>query len=608
MTITSEFLLVCGVGRAVGDEDSAERSRRVFDLLQTNIAGFSVPPEGWSPAQAQLKGGGAWADSALTDGRSLVASAVTNVIETITLTSQAATPDGRFALERKLAEFARWAREFWTTEAQIEPVYLHWRAFQACEAQYAILYNIDIAPNGDPFSDSKFQEITVTLEREPYWRAVPPGANPKLYLFQAMALRPGLDFDLTNLSLWRGVDHLVATSVENRHEWDPADYVTPLSKNYIDIPGENIPGDAPALCCITVRADRNLMVARSTKKHRYTNRADESFAAASMLNAGDAALGSGDATKQISATEGVYSNGSSATRYRVHIDFSAEPDEERLTWGTDAIKLDVNTLRGKYLFMARARKVEAESSVVTLQLRIQMVNVAGTANINQTLLLPQVRMTSEGFSYATWYLGAAEIPFDNRTISSPEGYGLEVGSQSDVTIRFLLDVTSSEVTTDVDVLDLIMLPYDEALSEALISFGDGDGVPDRPTLVVLDGTGYTDHGRSVWGGRQYFYDTVAETLIGSGVPIEVRGTPITLLPGADNRLYFFGTYYAPDDTFPTELKSEEEDSYEVRLNIVPRWSGVRDDCLSEMVIAATILTDDAGVPLTDDALTYLEDA
>lgn len=613
MTTTSELRLLCGVGTAIGDTQSEESALRVLDLLNAGV-GFSVDVFGWSPALPQLKGGGSWADSALVDGRALIAGTVNNVVETITLTAQGATAQGRFALERVLADFARLAREFWTTEAQIEPVYLRWKASGACYEQYALVYNIDIAPDGDPFANESSQALTITVEREPYWRAVPPGANPKLFTFQFAGLQPGLQFDVDDLSLWRDIDHLAYGVVDNRHEWDPTDYVSTLSRNYIDIPAERIPGDAPALCYLTIRGLRNMFIARSTKKTLYTNRLGETYAAAATLNAGDARISaSGDVTKDVVADpqDGAFSNGSSSSRYRVRIILSSNPDQETLIWGQNVLKLDVNTYRGKYAFFCRSEKSEIGAvDEISLQLSLRMTAKPALASydIHQLVTLPEVKTSSEDFAFALLYLGTAEIPFDTRSISSPDGYGLEVNTHADETLEVRLKVSRESGTSVLDVLDVIMLPYDEALAEMRISFNTLVGPAGDRSMNAIDNTGYSDHGRGDWNGKQYLYDPAAGTIIGGGVSSELRGTPITLLPGVDNRLYFLGSYVDPDGTFPDEVKSDIRDSYEVRVNIVPRWSGVRDDCYDPWNgVAHSILTDDDDSYLTDDDDTLLED-
>ncbi len=617
MAFTNELRLICGLGAYVGDPSGIETPMRVLDLIATENTGFSVDVDGWAPKRPQLKGGGSWADSALVDGRALIAGVVNNVVETIVLTSSGATPQSRFALESDLAELGRLAREFWTTEAQIEPVYLRWKAAAACLEQYALIYNIDIAPEGDPFSPDNLQTITITVEREPYWRAVPPGANPKLYYFQSLDLRPGADFDYTNLSLWQGSDHFANGVVQNRHEW--GDYDTtqvPLAINALDIPAENLPGDAPALVTLSMRpSHRNFLISRVTKRVDLVNDLGENFPGHVILNHNDAFFDvtSGSSAFVVSATDGVLRPDGSGVRNYTTMNVSAAGGHNTLVFSSiGTLPRDVNQMRGKYAVFMRAYQESGAAREFTFQFFArQRTAIFGVGDIAAAYSGPVIYSAAPGQRWALYYLGTFELPLDGRVIQDPDGSGLFVAAQSNGALYFVLDVVRQNAGALVmDLLDIILMPYDEALVEARVGFASANmDTTQDGMLLVLDNTGYMDRGRSEWLGKQYAYPLSTLAPRGTGVPIEARGQSLTLLPNTDNRLYFLTSFTNPTGGNASQLESKPQEEYEIRVNIVPRWAGVRDDCPPGVTSSLRGLTDDSLDLLLDESLIFItEDA
>jgi len=135
-----ELFLVRGVGPTPGDTVSAEQPLTVVNLLDVE-AGFSL--ENWSPNIPSLKSGGVWADSPITDGRTLIAGVNTNVIETIVVTLTGATIPDYASQFAKLQQVAQDARNFQDTFGQIEPVYIRWWANCAPGPPFALIYYIE---------------------------------------------------------------------------------------------------------------------------------------------------------------------------------------------------------------------------------------------------------------------------------------------------------------------------------------------------------------------------------------------------------------------------------------------------------------------------------
>ena len=276
MTVVSNsiaLMIMKGIPSAPLDPNSAEAPMESLDLLDST--GLGLLTEGWSPAIAPLKNGGLWVDSTTIDGRALLSDNVGNVVETMQVTCSSSLIANRLAILKKLGRLARMARAFHSTSWQIDPVYLKWAA--ACNnglEQYALLYNIDWAINGDTLDPMSAWDVTLTMEREPYWRGLWPGANPIEWTFQAQGKTRGVQspnegYTYMDMDLLTGTNHLAYGTVQNRYEWNSSDYSKALAVNFIDIPATAVPGDAEALVCVTAqyswRGDVTLQMALSTK-------------------------------------------------------------------------------------------------------------------------------------------------------------------------------------------------------------------------------------------------------------------------------------------------------------------------------------------------------
>jgi hypothetical protein len=119
-----ELAIVKGVGKTPADTASAEQDPVVIDLLDVG-SGISLDMDGgWEPNIPSLKSGGVWADSPISDGRTLLAGQNTNVTETIRLLVTSNNPMVYAAKFAALQRMSQDCRFFWSTQYQIEPVYL----------------------------------------------------------------------------------------------------------------------------------------------------------------------------------------------------------------------------------------------------------------------------------------------------------------------------------------------------------------------------------------------------------------------------------------------------------------------------------------------------
>ncbi len=549
-----ELKIIKGIGQTPGDTLSAEQSVEVLDLL-AGTKGFGVEPGGWIPNLPQIKNSGLWADSGLTDGRTLVAAASGNITENITITSHAATLLGRYYWEKELLRFGRLTADFWQTFNQIEPVYLKWWAPDAPGPQYALLYKIEIAQRGDPFSGDAVQELTVSIEREPYWRGIPPGANPKLWTFEFRHEK----YTLSDLSLDSDARNLAFASIQNRREWNVA-HTAELSKNYIDIPASDIPGDAPALVCAVIvpSAAEGLSIgkvnlARSTKPTSMVTRGSPAtFPAYNTLNAGDGQTGI-DGTF-VNDANGPISN-ATLLGQRLTCNFGTDATMRiRLIFRNNPLThLDATVFRGRYALYLRARL----SAAATVNMRMEW----GANNNLQIITLPSVVARVGIGATPSWYLhymGILDIPGWQRSIVGADGLGLDVnGLTTDWNLYVGLSAERTAGAGSLYVADLIMMPLDEALFAV-----DGlNGTVTGP--MIVDDTGYFAHGRPDIVATQ----VEATTLNTNFIPQPI-GQELTLLPKINNRIYYLGV--DPSKGSPIAMDTK------IRINLIPRWSGVRD--------------------------------
>lgn len=567
MAFLSELRLIRGAGKTIGDTNSAEEERKVLDLLSTGIGGFAVSTNGWIPALPQAKGD-QYADTALVDGRTLVAGSVQNAIETLTLTSVAASMESRYALERALYDFARLAREFWTTEFQIEPVYLHFKAANAPGAQYALIYSIDVSQSGDPFSDDEAQDLTVVLEREPFWRGVRPGGNPREWTYESRGLVPGKNYNVNDLKLDIGGTNIITESIYNMREWNSTQ--TGMNKkNWIDIPASSIPGDVPALVEIAIRhtnagtAKGKVYIGQQVGDASRIGRGNFASGGATPLAFRYASLNAADGTSLNGTTTGADANvpiGINGSAFKRTMTFSVSGTSmvDRIQWLTNE-HYTANINRGRYAIFLRCYQSGGADGDVTAQLVFELFD--GLYSTSSPFTTPLTRLVTAA-AYRLQYMGTVEIPTSGRSLSTALGYGLLEGAYNQM--RITLQAARSTGAATVLVSDLVLLPYD--LAAAVINAQDV-----ATNVLIADNTGYLSHG--VPGDFAYTFDRSDAAVAQAGHVEdlgEIRGVLPKLVPGVNNRLYFL--LDLPDGTI-----SLPTDTMDVRLNIVPRWSGVRSE-------------------------------
>ena len=555
-----ELMLIRGVGKTPGDSTSAELDPVVVDLLSGLIT--LEPEDGWSPQIPPLKNGGVWTDSPINDGRQLLAAPNANVIETITVNIADA---GYLNVNRALSSLNQMVadcRDYWQTETQIDPVYLRWLVSCGAGPQFALIYNIDIATVYLPGIVPSMR-VTLKIEREPAWRPFPPGSNPKQWAYYINTAHP--QWNVNGASLLTGSDHFFTQTINNKSEINPSSTAAPLTQNWIDIPGSTIPGDAPALAELSVVSDvenlQNLYISLSSKDLSQPSHDGTTHYGTYVLNAGDASVITAVKVNTGSNVTGVRSNGSAVNFFNV----------TRTVTGADANpvlfcswSVDRQLLRGTHAIFCRCSNASAAPVLADMKIRMAFSENDGS---NSNFLYTQfINPPITGATKNLVYMGTITIPFSSRGVVSALGYGTQIqNANTNLNIILQEQVLVATANRILEVVDLIFMPVDEALI-AVID-GPTAGALAASETTVLDNSGYSSRGEL----QSVAYNILTRTDSG-GVSQEIRGPDLTLRPKVDQRLSFIAESYSGLATSVSRLTQ----TFVVRLNIIPRWYGIRD--------------------------------
>jgi hypothetical protein len=558
--------IVKGVQKVPGDTLSAEVGLDSIDLLDTN--GFST--DMYEIKIPALKSSAIYADSPLTDGRTLISGTLGNVSETIRVTLTASTILQLAAMLSKLLRFKQDCNDFWDTFNQIEPVYIKHQIDGEPGPRFALLYDIDIAIETPTNPSEPTRDITLVIERETYWRGIAPGDNPKHWFY--IANNQDQQWNSTNTDLLEGSDHRFTGSIVNRAEQN-AGGTAFISQNYIEIPAASIPGDAPALVNLSVQqavsvAATTIMVSKSTKKttgNRSRSTGNEQLTVYTY-NAGDAAVGT-DTT--LAADTGA-PQAKSGSRLRSVTTFVTPTTAIRLSFPAAVSNgIAYSVARGRYVAFLRARVSAA--ATVNMQL---MFNTSGVGEITgPTAVLTDLGTGGTGNStdWALVYMGVLTIPPDARTGVSANGKGTYIHEGEAIgqfRLNLLADRTSGAGSLYVS--DLILMPTDEGAVKLNAGSNMGSSAA-VPLAWMYDNTGYFTH------GIPEAFGTAAGYVVASGQTsianlFEISGSDLYLTPGILNRLTFLASVDSTKRSYAFDPSAST-----VRVNIVPRWSSYRTE-------------------------------
>lgn len=563
--------IVKGVQKTPGDTQSAEVGLDEIDLLDAN--GFAC--DEYDMKLPALKASAVYADSPLADGRTLISGALGNVTETIRLQLTAGTIIQMAAMLSKLGRFKQDCNDFWDTFVQIEPIYLKHQVIGEPGPRYALLYDIDVDVDTPLIPSEAKRTVTLSIERETYWRGIAPGDNPKHWSY--IANNQEGQWSAIKAHLLTGVDHLVTGTIQNRAELNAA--VSGFaSQNFIDIPAAKIPGDAPALVSISVQqavavSATTLLVGKSTtRKTGNTSR----FTGVNQLtiftfNVGDSNGGSTDTT--LAADTGAPDNKSGTNQRSVTTFATVATMTSRLSWfpsSNEPNGFSAAVLRGRFMVYARAR-VSAAASV---RLQMSVTQGSGTDQLVTTpVTLSDLGAGGTGNStdWALVYLGVIGIPFtDKRTSVGADGRGIWIDPVGTSEIELKIAAARDSGAGSLYVSDLIFIPIDEGAIKIVGGFAVGTGATNL-LAWVYDNSGYFTH------GTPSDYAAIQNNTASSGATFEAdsaefSGSSLYLTPGVDNRLYFLAYVESTKRSFPFDPSASS-----VRVNIIPRWQGYRTE-------------------------------
>lgn len=567
-----ELVLVKGVYPVPGDKNSIEPKIDSIDLLNDK-SGVSLDENGWIPQYPSLEGSGVWADSPLMIGRTPLVLTEGNVTEKMRLTIVASSTTIMLAIKARFSLFMRYVRDFSTDNYQINPVYLQWFASCGGGRQYALIYNMELDWD-DKDSPAPTSVLTITLEREPYWRAVPPGASPVQWAaeFNNRTFDISKDFAATGLLQSPIVKNLALVP---RSEFS-SDASSLVSDNCMVIPANLIPGDAPALLHLETSQPnyQNLIVGKKTIKletHVQVGaKAGTVVAQNNIINCNDGTLGT---NASLANDTGASKAMGAGTAQRVEISFGTATNQ--LRWRSQYSNAsginpsNVNRFIGRWMVFLRCRQSSGSVGDISMYLRYGGSVTADTDGIKLNIVNPPVPAGGTG-NTTGWgwvYMGAVVIPFNtakaqvnnmavNPALAGNLSNGLDNAlTTSPGTLEFALFAARTAGAGLLYLNDLVLIPYDEGS----ITLEYTDTTPS--SINVFDGTGYHNHGPlDLFSANGY---------AGSDLSLQkLTGPGIELTPGVENRLYLM--------TYDTNNLSTVQVAITCYIGLIPRWRGIRN--------------------------------
>jgi hypothetical protein len=546
---------------SLGNTGTTDNTPETVNLRDGVFGLYDEKP--FEPQIAGLKEAAVWVDAVSTDGRELLAGGDGNVIETIHLRASSSedTLQARAAAIKALRRFMLAAQQFWTHRHNVDPVYLCWWATGAAFEQYALVHRIKIVSLVDGFNPNRIGLLTLQIEREPYWRPVAPGGNPKLFAFQQRGLVELVDYDHDDLDLMAfGAAADLQSAVEATiYGFDESTSASHTGRvNYVDIPASACAGDAPIPAMVTV--DLSSGTPSTTELHisQFSGRdffPDEATNTqkrrlGNTLNGADATIFSGDpdltVTKATDATNGVFSSNSSVNRSVLNLAYNANAVSGMACYWNRAIA----QFPGKYAVFLRCVVSSGTASLIGFRVGVNLeLGTSGTPE-SEWVYLPSS-------TYGPLYLGEIDAANLGRRAASTDGDGVEDDGYFSL---YLHTINSAGNAASINLIDLVLMPIDEGYSKVTLTIDQAINAGVSPTKLMIDGTGYYT------GGPIEQVTSIRNAVVTPRI-VEHSGAPILLRPGVRNRLYFMPKGGAP---YPSL-------TYQVRVNVLPRWASVRDE-------------------------------
>jgi hypothetical protein len=549
--------IVKGVAKTPGDSFSAEVGLDSIDLLDVN--GFACSE--YDIKIPALKSSAVYADSPLTDGRTLISGTLGNVTETIRLELTAGEMIQMAAMLSKLLRFKQDCNDYWDTFGQIEPIYIKHQVIGEPGPRYSLLYDIDIDVDTPLIPSEAKRTVTLVIEREYRWRGIAPGDNPKKWT--AYVRNIPFNSSYADLSNQTNTDHLATATIRNFQELTT--FNTFLTTNYLTIPASAIPGDLPALALIQVGSVGSVASVYLSRDTKPLNLNDTVNGVSQLRKLDIIAAGGTLGTNAAFVTDvsgGLRKVSTSVNQRRVDVSYGTASDVLRWSFQTD-----MTLMRGQFLVFARIRQYAGAQNDLRYYIKIRSTN--DTFFTSDTSKAPFLSGTVAGQAVNPLdYLGVVTIPGADRSVSQMRGgNGLLVsdeaassGSRENFVIFELFSSRVVGVAALLAFYDLILVPMDEGVVKA-DSFN-------RAGFAIFDNTGYLSHGSTDEVVQRRGYGSATDQIDN----IEYAGQSLTLKPGADNYIYMLKFTNAGTPITSSTSASD----FRIDVDIVPCWSGLRD--------------------------------
>lgn len=524
----------------------------------------------YDPGIAGLKNGGVNVDSPLLDNILPIAAPVGVVTDGLTITSSSDKSSKTTALS-EIMDVLRSASSFFFDTVYNEPVYLKVQLAGDAGPRYALIYDFTSDDVGDMLANEP-HEIVFTLVREAYWRWLAPGANPKLYAFGARGLEPGVDYDYQDLSLGAPTSGDTAPyfvqAITNSCRFSGTNILA-TERNYIDIDAEDVPGDAPALLEVKVTQNgsystQNAWIARKTRQNMDSG----SVLATMNHNGADAEIvgaGPTNVTRAYNtdATNGILSDPPDGTvqgRYTLRVTYAtgAITDNQRIArWDRP-----LNKNLGRVRCLVRARLNSGTVTNAQFQIGLGYPSLLSGIGVlyHEIDEGPVFDLSSNPTpsNVAIYDAGSFDLSFLGNPPMDVGG----VGSQEAGYTLALKTVGRGVVgsNTVVDIIDIILLPYDEYAVQ--IPSGGLSALS-----FYSDTTGYFNRGLAL--------PRAGAADLGILVPLSVfTGSAPLLEPNKDARIYvLLGNI---NDISTPGGTAALAGSISLTANIIPRSRHLRD--------------------------------
>jgi hypothetical protein len=340
-----------------------------------------------------------------------------------------------------------------------------------------------------------------------------------------------------------------------------------LRLNYLDVPAEAVPGDAPALVCmvqdrdnITVFGNVNLYISRRLDVLPNEAAYKNTFMAEGSRLTSPTGITS---SYQISASRGIASSpgGLASGQYVMQFVLGAGA----ISAATIAAWRFIDVFSGGKIALF-ARGAVTSGLIADASFRVDLV-AAGTLVTSAIVLSTPSRIMSAPVTFSGLvYMGTLDITQIKNAIRAVEGAGV---AGVEYELRFVFAGRTAGAAVTYVLSDLIAMPFDDLMVTITGVTSYNNASTSDQFVTLLDNTGYYNQGDDAVA---LLHNARTPPFVDSYQARELQGPALTLEPNRVNRLYFTlgASFASPTEDNPTSLIT-----LRTRLNIIPQWRRLR---------------------------------